>query len=407
MNEQTRQARGQLLIVNADAAARTALKRQFRRAYDVYAAPDIQAGCALLLKTPIQVVLSDRRMPELTGAGTLGKRATAYPEAVRLVLIGDGDAETLIAAINDGNVFRYVRKPADAAELDEAVRAAFEGYDLLAQKCRVLQQLQDANAQLEQHVSEHTAALEDANARLQTLIAQQNAFLGMAAHDLRTPITVIQGFTDLLVHPRSQPEDTREFVSIIRETLDQMLSLLDDILDITAIESGKLTLRPREVDLEQFVGRVVKLNRYIGAQKQIALVAEVEPNLPPMTFDPDRIEQVLNNLIGNAFKFSHGDSTVTVRVRKVDNAVEFSVVDEGQGIPSDEIDKVFGEFQRVSTQPTAAEHSTGLGLSICKRIVGLHEGQIGVESEIGAGSRFYFTLPLRDKKIPAPEASMV
>ena len=173
-----------------------------------------------------------------------------------------------------------------------------------------------------------------------------------------------------------------------------MLSLLDDILDITAIESGKLTLRPDVVDVKKFVEHIVKLNRYIGAQKQIALVADLEPNLPPMAFDPQRIEQVLNNLIGNAFKFSFTDKTVTVRVRRIDKAVEFSVIDQGQGIPADEIDKVFGEFQRVSTKPTADEHSTGLGLSICKRIVKLHEGEIGVESEVGTGSRFFFTLPL-------------
>jgi signal transduction histidine kinase len=223
----------------------------------------------------------------------------------------------------------------------------------------------------------------------------------MAAHDLRSPITVIQGFTDLLLHPRSRPEDVREFVVIIRDTLDQMLNLLDDILDITAIESGRLTLRPQVVDLEPFIQRIVKLNRYIGGQKGIELVAEVEPNLPSVTFDPQRIEQVLNNLLGNAFKFSHSDTRVTLAVRRVDDAIEFSVTDQGQGIPADEIDKVFGEFQRVSTQPTAAEHSTGLGLSICKRIVGLHGGEIGVESHVGVGSRFYFTLPL-DVKASQP-----
>jgi signal transduction histidine kinase len=261
-------------------------------------------------------------------------------------------------------------------------------------QARRIKQLEAANAQLEQRLAERTVALEEASERLQAVSAQTNAFLGMAAHDLRTPITVIQGFTDLLAYPQNRPEEIREFITIIRETLSQMLALLDDILDITAIEAGKLTLRLQEVDLESFIKRVVKLNHYIGAQKEIELVADVAPNLPPVTFDPQRIEQVLNNLIGNAFKFSHSGTTVTVRVRRVKDAIQFSVIDEGQGIRADEIDKVFGEFQRVSTQPTAAEHSTGLGLSICKRIVGLHDGQIGVESEVGVGSRFTFTLPL-------------
>src|SRR5262249_52316964 len=157
--------------------------------------------------------------------------------------------QDVIAAINDGSIFRYIAKPWDALELTVAVREAFERNKLTVQNRRLIEQLQEANTQLEQRVSERTAELEEANEHLQALIAQKNAFLGMAAHDLRTPLTVIQGFTDLLVHPRVTPEETREFVDVIRETLGQMLYLLDDILDITAIESGKLTLRPQEIRL--------------------------------------------------------------------------------------------------------------------------------------------------------------
>lgn len=387
-------ARRQLLVVDDEEEILKALRRQFRRDYDVYTARSAADGYAIMTTTPIQVIISDQRMPGMNGAEFFGQIKTEFPDAVRLLLTGYADIQAVIAAINDGNVFRYIAKPWDPLELETIVRDAFERYELIAGNRRLLDQLQAANAQLEQRVSERTAALEAANERLQALITQQNAFLGMAAHDLRTPITVIQGFTDLLVHPRSRPEDTKEFVAIIRDTLNQMLGLLDDILDITAIESGKLTLRPRAVELASFVERIIKLNRYIGVQKGITLVLELEPQLPQLTLDPQRIEQVLNNLIGNAFKFSHPNTAVTVRVRRVGAQVEFSVLDQGQGIRADEIDKVFGEFQRVSTKPTADEHSTGLGLSICKRIVGLHNGTIGVQSEVGVGSRFYFTLPL-------------
>ncbi len=374
------------------------LKRQFRHTYAVYTATSAEAGDQIMRATPIQVIISDQRMPGMSGTEFFSKIKTEFPDAVRLLLTDDADPQALIAAINDGSIFRCIVKPWNALDLTTTVREAFERNSLIIQNRHLIQQLQEANAQLEQRVSERTAELEEANERLQALVAQKNAFLGMAAHDLRTPLTVIQGFTDLLVHPRVTPEETGEFVDIIRETLGQMLNLLDDILDITAIESGKLTLRPQELRLDQFVRRIIKLNRYVGTQKNIKLVAEIEPELPPLTVDPQRIEQVLNNLIGNAFKFSHPDTTVTVRVRRVDGSVEFSVADQGQGIPADEIDKVFGEFQRVSTKPTADEHSTGLGLSICKRIVGLHEGEIGVESTVGVGSRFYFTLPIHERE---------
>ncbi|MBI1256451.1 MAG: response regulator [Chloroflexi bacterium] len=386
--------RGQLLIVDDEEEILKALRRQFRRDYDVYVARSAEEGYKIMIETPIQVIISDQRMPGMNGADFFGKVKSEFPDAIRLLLTGYADIQAVIAAINEGSIYRYITKPWDPTELDTIVREAFNRFKLIVQNRRLMQELQEQNAQLEQRVRERTAALEEANQHMQTLITQKDAFLGMAAHDLRTPITVVQGFADLLVHARANPEDTKEFVGIIRDTLNQMLSLLDDILDITAIASGKLTLRPDVVEVKTFVERIVKLNRYIGAQKQIALVADLEPKLPAMAFDPQRIEQVLNNLISNAFKFSHTDKTVTVRVRRIDQSVEFSVIDQGQGIPADEIDKVFGEFQRVSTKPTADEHSTGLGLSICKRIVQLHEGQIGVESEVGVGSRFFFTLPL-------------
>ena len=386
--------RGQLLIVDDEEEILKALRRQFRRDYDVYVARSAEEGYKIMIETPIQVIISDQRMPGMNGADFFGKVKSEFPDATRLLLTGYADIQAVIAAINEGSIYRYITKPWDPTELDTIVREAFKRFELIVQNRHLMQELQAQNTQLEQRVRERTAALEEANQHMQVLITQKDAFLGMAAHDLRTPITVVQGFADLLVHARANPEDTKEFVGIIRDTLNQMLGLLDDILDITAIASGKLTLRPDVVEIKSFVERIVKLNRYIGAQKQITLVTDLEPKLPAMAFDPQRIEQVLNNLIGNAFKFSYTDKTVTVRVRRVDQSVEFSVIDQGQGIRADEIDKVFGEFQRVSTKPTADEHSTGLGLSICKRIVQLHEGHIGVESEFGVGSRFFFTLPL-------------
>ncbi len=389
--------RGQLLIVDDEEEILKSLKRQFRRDYDVFLAGSADEGYRIMMETPIQVIISDQRMPVMNGEEFFRKIKNEFPDAMRLLLTGYADIQAVISAINDGNIFRYIPKPWDPTELDTIVREAFERYHLIVQNRRLMQELREQNTQLEQRVAQRTTELAEANERLQTLNAQKDSFLGMAAHDLRTPITVVQGFADLLLYSQTSAEDTREFVGIIRDTLNQMLGLLDDILDITAIESGNLTLRPQSVDLHQFIGRIVKLNRYIGGRKQIDLTAELAPDLPTMTFDPRRIEQVLNNLIGNAFKFSHPNTSVTVKVQPIEGGVKFSVIDQGQGIRADELDKVFGEFQRVSTKPTGNETSTGLGLSICKRIVKLHDGEIGVESDYGQGSRFFFTLPLTPK----------
>jgi len=385
--------RGKLLIIDDEDEILKALYRQFRRDYDIYTAHSAEDGLHLMTETPIQVIISDQRMPGMNGAEFFGKIRNDDPDAIRLLLTGYADIQAVISAINDGNIFRYIAKPWDPVELDTIVREAFVRYRLMVQNRKLLEELQQANTLLEKRVEERTAELEEMNGRLLTLNQQKDSFLGMAAHDLRTPLTVLQGFTDLLMHPLARPEDFQEFIVIIRETIQQMLSLLDDLLDIAAIEAGKLTLRPEPVTIAPFIERLCKLNRRIAEQKGIQLVTEVEANLPPITFDPRRIEQVFNNLLSNAFKFSHGGTLVMVRATRVQGTVEFSVIDHGQGIRADEIDTVFGEFQRVSTRPTGDEGSTGLGLSICRRIVHLHNGQIAVESEFGAGSRFYFTLP--------------
>jgi len=385
---------GHLLIIDDEEEILKALQRQFRREYTIYLASDATAGYRIMTEAPIQVIISDQRMPGISGSEFFGKIKTEFPDAVRLLLTGYADIQAVIAAVNDGNIFRYIPKPWDPVELETIVREAFERYALIVQNRKLVFELKEGNILLEQRVGERTLQLGEMNERLKALNAQKDSFLGMAAHDLRSPITVIRGFTDLLKHPRSRPEDTLKFVDIIREALDQMLALLDDLLDITAIESGKLTLRLVPTAIAPFIERVSRLNRFIGDPKGITLVTNVPDDLPLVTLDPQRIEQVLNNLLGNAFKFSHSDTSVMLEAAQVDGAVEFSVYDQGQGIRPDEIDMVFGEFQRVSTKPTANETSTGLGLSICKRIIDLHGGQIGVTSTFGVGSRFFFRLPL-------------
>lgn len=398
--EPTISERGQLLIAADDEDTLAELTRQFRRDYDVYTAADAETAYRIMAETPAQVLICAQRLPAASGSPFFGRIKSEFPEITRLLIAEHGDTQGLIAAINQGNVYRCFTKPWDPDALGAAVREAFERHSVAAQHRRLLNELEQAKVTLEQRVTERTAELEEANARLKTLMEQRAAFMGMAAHDLRSPITVVQGFTDLLLDARTPQEDYREFIEAIRESMHDMLALLNDLLDISAIESGNLKLRLTNVNLKQFLARVLKLNRRIGEQKQIRLEAVIEDDLPGFRFDPQRIEQVLNNLISNAFKFSHSGTTVTLGVRRVDGGIEFSVADQGLGIREDEIDRIFGAFEKVSTRPTANERSTGLGLSICKRIVELHDGTITVESEVGKGSRFSFVLPHINEAAP-------
>lgn len=244
--------------------------------------------------------------------------------------------------------------------------------------------------------------LAKSNAELGRLNDQKNQFLGMAAHDLRNPLEVILTYSEFLLEeaaPALTPEQV-SFVGTIRSSSDLMLRLVEDLLDLAKIEAGKLELDLERVDLAALVEANVARNRVLAAKKQI----EIRLHFPQegqqggpleMLIDPTKMEQVLNNLIGNAVKFSPAGSAVDVHVTPEGGRVTLAVEDRGPGIPAEERDKLFRPFARTRVRSTAGEKGAGLGLAIVKRIVEGHGGEIRVESEAGRGSAFCVSLPIR------------
>ncbi len=393
-NHQPDAFRGNLLAVDDEAEILNSLKRQFRKKYNVYTAENAADGYQVMKETPIHVVISDQRMPKITGTEFFGRIKNEFPDAVRLILTGYSDIEAIIDAINSGNVFRYIIKPWDPGELDSIVAQAFERYRLIMENRNLLQGLRRANETLEARVTERTAELEAANKKLVSLNEQKDKLLGVAAHDLRTPLSGIIGLVRMLLEYDDLDGKEREkYLEMIHTVSANMLDMVSKMLDVAKIKQGKLELSPREVELKTFLAEVVKLNRSIGASKGIFLDCRIDPEAARAHFDPERIEQVLNNLIANAFKFSHPDTSVTIAVTEKNGTLEFSVSDQGLGIREDELPTIFGEFQRTSTRSTDGAQGAGLGLAICKKIVEEHGGRIGAESRPGEGSCFYFTLP--------------
>jgi signal transduction histidine kinase len=393
IQEHLTQADHNLLVIDDEPEIIKALSRQFRRSYNVYTAESAAAGYEIMTSVPIHAIISDQRMPGMTGDEFFTLVKNEYPDAIRLLLTGYADIQAVIAAINDGNIFRYIAKPWDPIELDTIVREAFERHDLIVSKRHLVRDLKEANETLEQRVEQRTKELSEANEQLRLLHKQKDTFMGMVVHDLRGPLGNLQMCTELLREPKLSSDDKAIFFDQMDETTSKMLNLVNDLLDFSAIETGKLTLAPEPVDIEAFVKHICHLHVHLGAKKNISLVNEIAPNLGVAHFDPKRIEQVLDNLITNAFKFSYPQTTVTLNVQFEENALVFAVADQGQGIPAEDLPKLFGSFQKTSIQPTAGENSSGLGLSICKRIVDLHVGRIDVSSEFGSGTTFYVKLP--------------
>jgi signal transduction histidine kinase len=223
----------------------------------------------------------------------------------------------------------------------------------------------------------------------------KNKFLGIAAHDLRNPLASIRGFSELLLSDDmgSLTEDQHEFIKTIHSLSQDMLNLVNDLLDVSVIESGKLELKRQPGSLKVLIEERIHINSILAKNKQMKL-HESLATVPEVSFDYSRIAQVVDNLISNAIKYSPSGSNIFVSLNQQGMKAQISVRDEGPGIEPEEQKRLFGEFQRLSTKPTGGEKSTGLGLSIVKKIVEAHNGTTAVESQPGAGSTFTFILPI-------------
>jgi signal transduction histidine kinase len=235
--------------------------------------------------------------------------------------------------------------------------------------------------------------LEVANQELVELNALKNQFLGMAAHDLRGPIGSIRGIAELVRDIAIPDPQKNDLLGEIVRASGNMLDLLNDLLDISSIESGQLRLNVEPVDLAALIEERLRLLRMVADYKRIPIVTRLQP-VGPVPCDRARIAQVIDNLVSNAIKYSKPGASIEIELSQLGVAAILAVNDHGQGIPESELHRLFGAFSRLSTRPTGGERSTGLGLAIVKRIVEEHDGVVGVESRVGKGSSFRVILPL-------------
>jgi signal transduction histidine kinase len=385
-----------LLVVDDHEAVIASVEELFRGRYQVLSARNVADALAIIRQGQIAVVMADQRMPGVSGSELLAHVAALEPDVTRILMTAYADLDAVMQAINQGKIYYYVSKPWEPSELEAIIDKAVEYHALLRERRRLIAELQRANNELEAKVRARTRELQEKNVALEEMNTLKNEFLGMAAHDLRSPIGNIHNLAELMLdHDGEMGQEERAEIGTMICNLSQgMMNLLNDLLDITTIESGKIDLQPTPVAMRPYLRETEHYHRLLAERKKIRLVTEVADNMPMVVFDQARIRQVLNNLLSNAIKFSPMHTVVQLQVYPTPAGIEFSVIDHGQGIRAEELGRLFGAFQRTSTKPTAGEHSTGLGLSICKKIVELHGGRIGVESEVGRGSRFFFILPL-------------
>jgi len=341
-----------------------------KNGYNVYTAASVREGVALLSKYGADIIVTDCYLPGKSGYEFVRevKKMDAYRHVpIIMVTAAEGFEEELKGLASGAS--DYIVKPFAEAELIARV-----GAHLFSKK-------------LFDEVAWERDKLEKVN-------DEKNKLLGMAAHDLRNPVSSISGFA-LLMLDESYAEKRREIAEMIKKTSDEMLELINNLLDISAIESGHMALTFSPNDLNLLIEARVQLFGMIATQKGIALNHK-PTSIPSFVFDARRVQQVIDNLISNAIKFTRPGGSVNVVASVESGNVRVEVTDDGVGIPEKEQEHLFTGQKKISVRPTGGERSTGYGLIIAAKIVRAHNGMIGVKSRPGTGSSFFFTLPLEE-----------
>ncbi|MBV8555623.1 MAG: hybrid sensor histidine kinase/response regulator [Planctomycetaceae bacterium] len=347
------------------------------------------ADALRILDSPeeIHAVMSDQRMPEISGVEILSRSKQVRPETTRLLFTAYADIRAVIDAINEGSVFRYITKPWDPDELETVVRQAVEHHNLIVERERLMTELRESNRRLS-----------EAN-RL------KGVFIEVASHELNTPVAVIVGMTELwkLEQGEAASPAERGWVERIHGAGKRLAGIVERMLKLVRTEQFGTSLQLWTTELGPLIRGVVSdLQPYLTEREQ-RVELDLDPELGSAEVDPSKLADILTNLLANAIKFTPNGQSVRVVARPDGpDRVQFQVTDRGIGI--DPADRLY-LFEPFFTGFDTGHHSSGdyqfnkrgmgLGLCLVKAFVELHGGTIDVTSEPGRGSTFRFTLPRR------------
>ncbi|WP_338764409.1 response regulator [Bernardetia sp. ABR2-2B] len=401
-----------ILYVDDEESNLRIFKSSFRRHYTIFTAISGKEGLEVLESNDIQLVISDQKMPEMTGVEFLERVAENFPNTVRIILTAYSDTEDIMRAINKCGIFRYLVKPWNKDEMLLTIDKALETYSLRTENRQLVNALKSVNEDLESKVKERTSELMATNEDLKRAKEQAEAatktkeqFLSTMSHEIRTPLNAIIGMTHLLKNDNLEGE-MAENIEILEFSAQNLLSLINSVLDISKMEAGKMAFEQAEFDLPTLIQNTVEIFKARADEKNILLRSNIDKAIPKSLLgDSTRLSQILNNLIGNAIKFTE-EGTVTITVRLLHHKTEkvellFAVSDTGIGISPEKINSIFDDFSQAEEDTSRKYGGTGLGLAITKQLVELQGGRINVMSTMMVGSTFSFQLGFKIGKVQA------
>jgi signal transduction histidine kinase len=366
-----------ILVVDDEESVATTIEAILKLdGHDVLAVTSGEAAIRLLHERQFDVVLTDLRLADIDGIEVLKEVQRTSPDTAAIMLTGYASLESAVAALRSG-AYDYLMKPSDVEELRATVNRAIE------------------RRQLRQRLLE----LEEVD-RLKT------QFLSMASHELRTPLTAVSGFIQVakrriqrLNEQRDAKVDWRQETARAAETLElaqrqsrRLARLVDELLDVSRLQLGRVDLHLTEIDIVATLREVIDRMRLLTSTHTLEIESETESAM--IIADADRIDQVFENLIGNAVKYSPSASRIGVLIRRVGEDVHIAISDQGIGIDRDELDRIFNIFYRSPDPRAGHVGGLGLGLYISREIITRHGGRLWAESPSGSGSVFHVSLPI-------------
>lgn len=348
---------------------------------DGYEVDGVATGTAAIhaaRQTRYHVALLDYELGDMTGLA-LAKELRRTNEEINVILMTAHATLDMAVKAIQADVYDYLIKPIDSNQLKRSLDNALEKNRLTLENKRLMETLQKTNAELVR------------------MSEQKSRFLSIVSHDLRSPLTSIRGYAQLLLLKEALPADqVAKFLGVIVSQSDHLAGLISDLMDIVSIEAGKLRVEKVPIVITDILASVEARMTLLAEPKKIQFRTVVEgTDFPPIPLDRKRIDQVLTNLIGNAFKHTPADQRVTVTLVRKPDHFHVEVTDTGEGIPAEALPHIFEEFYQAEAH-TSKKDGLGLGLTIAREIVHAHGGHIGAASDgLGTGATFWFTLPIK------------
>ncbi len=376
MNEKELQGSKILIVDDTPANIDVLFQTLEPEGYKLFVASSGQGALDLVTQALPDLILLDIMLPGIDGYETC-RRLKSDPDTAVIPIIfitAKTETEDIVKGFSVGGI-DYIAKPFRHEEVCARIRTHLKLQHLVHQ-------------------------LETQNNNLRELNELKNKFLGMASHDLRNPLSTIRGFSKILAERGDKLSEASraQFTQTIHKVSNNMLELISDLLDVSVIESGNLSLHTKQDSINRLAEEYIKTYEIFAKDKSITLVHDLKL-VPEFDFDANRLGQVIDNLLSNAIKFSDPETQIEISLNQVNGHAVFSVQDQGPGLSEEDQEKLFIHFQKLSAQPTGGESSSGLGLAIAKKMVEAHGGTLKVESRLGEGSTFGFRIPL-DKKKP-------